>query len=259
MGAIYALGRIMIDSARDHPTIVEVLAAFARKHSRPRFAIHGDRPAACPVRSQTELLAAATVLVRRPSGREERAPLNLRGAHLPGVGLTHAQLQSASLVGADLTRTGRVSGMQLLQWISPRCSIRATFIHHSGASASLLTTGWAAVPGGGLAACGQAGPAPAGREAPPSNQAVRLTCTRQKTIHYRPAFRRVGDRETRRTRRGCGRRWWGVPLGDTQTRSCDGQASVRTRSKRRTEPCSNDVCSSVSTCSLIMLLADHSG
>jgi hypothetical protein len=31
LGAIYALERIMIDSARDHPTIVEVLAAFVRE------------------------------------------------------------------------------------------------------------------------------------------------------------------------------------------------------------------------------------
>ncbi|HXT93389.1 MAG TPA: hypothetical protein VN714_29505 [Trebonia sp.] len=32
LGAIYALERIMIDSERDHPTIVEVLAAFVREH-----------------------------------------------------------------------------------------------------------------------------------------------------------------------------------------------------------------------------------
>jgi hypothetical protein len=33
LGAIYALERIMVDSMRDHPAIVEVLAAFAREHS----------------------------------------------------------------------------------------------------------------------------------------------------------------------------------------------------------------------------------
>ena len=33
LGAIYALERIMIDSARDHPTIVEVLAAFVREYA----------------------------------------------------------------------------------------------------------------------------------------------------------------------------------------------------------------------------------
>jgi uncharacterized protein YjbI with pentapeptide repeats len=94
LGAIYALERIMIDSPRDHPTIVEVLAAFVREHSLP------------DLRSDTELLAAATVLGRRPSGREERGPLNLKGAYLPGVRLERAQLPSAILVGADLTRAG---------------------------------------------------------------------------------------------------------------------------------------------------------
>lgn len=41
LGAIYALERIMIDSARDHPTIVEVLAAFVREHS-PRAVMARD-------------------------------------------------------------------------------------------------------------------------------------------------------------------------------------------------------------------------
>jgi hypothetical protein len=33
IGGIYALERIARDSARDHPTVIEVLAAFAREHS----------------------------------------------------------------------------------------------------------------------------------------------------------------------------------------------------------------------------------
>jgi hypothetical protein len=33
LGAIYTLERIMIDSGRDHPTIVEVLAAYIREHA----------------------------------------------------------------------------------------------------------------------------------------------------------------------------------------------------------------------------------
>ena len=34
VGAIYALERVMIDSPRDHPTTVEVLAAFLRESTR---------------------------------------------------------------------------------------------------------------------------------------------------------------------------------------------------------------------------------
>src|SRR5512144_2911676 len=33
LGGIYALERLMVDSKRDHPTIVEVLAAFLREHA----------------------------------------------------------------------------------------------------------------------------------------------------------------------------------------------------------------------------------
>ncbi|MGZ6870192.1 MAG: hypothetical protein ACXVHI_07810 [Frankiaceae bacterium] len=35
LGGIYALERIAVDSARDHPTVVEVLSAFVREHSNP--------------------------------------------------------------------------------------------------------------------------------------------------------------------------------------------------------------------------------
>ncbi|MET8145695.1 hypothetical protein ABZU32_35790 [Sphaerisporangium sp. NPDC005288] len=35
LGGIYALERIARDSARDHPTVIEVLAAFIRENSRP--------------------------------------------------------------------------------------------------------------------------------------------------------------------------------------------------------------------------------
>jgi hypothetical protein len=34
IGGIYALERVALDSLRDHPTVVEVLAAFIREHSR---------------------------------------------------------------------------------------------------------------------------------------------------------------------------------------------------------------------------------
>ena len=46
LGAIYALERIMFDSPRDHPTIVEVLAAFVREHSRPKLCHHARNPQA---------------------------------------------------------------------------------------------------------------------------------------------------------------------------------------------------------------------
>ena len=87
LGAIYALERIMIDSPRDHPTIVEVLAAFVREHSRPFMEPQpvpepGKGGARRLTNRTTDVLAAATVLGRRPRRREERGPLNLADAYL---------------------------------------------------------------------------------------------------------------------------------------------------------------------------------
>jgi hypothetical protein len=92
LGAIYALERIMIDSPRDHPTIVEVLAAYVREHARltkraERRAKHeADGLPGIPF-PDTDVQAALTVLGRRPSGREERGSLNLQATDLTGADL----------------------------------------------------------------------------------------------------------------------------------------------------------------------------
>jgi uncharacterized protein YjbI with pentapeptide repeats len=115
LGAIYALERIMIDSVRDHPTIVEVLAAFVREHSpyRPSSEDEDPDPEIAPGSPPTDVLAAVTVLGRRPQGREERGEVNLQFTYLAyanlerlnlsGVNLANAFLAGASLVQADLT------------------------------------------------------------------------------------------------------------------------------------------------------------
>jgi Pentapeptide repeats (8 copies) len=106
LGAIYALERIMIDSARDHPTIVEVLAAFVREHSPaaapgPDPDSGGGQPEQHPPPA-TDVQAAVTVLGRRPAGRTERGPVNLTRANLIGVDLACVDLRSVKLGGADL-------------------------------------------------------------------------------------------------------------------------------------------------------------
>jgi hypothetical protein len=54
LGGIYALERLAIDSARDHPTVVEVLSAFVREHSDPT---HTDsKPAGLPTVELTPYL-----------------------------------------------------------------------------------------------------------------------------------------------------------------------------------------------------------
>jgi Pentapeptide repeats (8 copies) len=111
LGAIDALERIMIDSALDHPTIVEVLAAFVREHA-PAAASGpdpdgGGQPEQHPS-TAPDVQAAVTVLGRRPAGRAEHGPVNLASANLFGAtvfraNLAGADLDGANLFGADLT------------------------------------------------------------------------------------------------------------------------------------------------------------
>jgi hypothetical protein len=102
LGAIYALERIMIDSLRDHPTIVEVLAAYVREHS-PRVRPEDQDPDTEFAPRATDVQAAVTVLGRRPSGREEQVRLDLRFTDLTRADMNHGWLFDADLTGAKLT------------------------------------------------------------------------------------------------------------------------------------------------------------
>jgi hypothetical protein len=108
VGGIYALERITRDSPRDHPTIMEVLAAFIRDHSREQWppAEYGAEP---PERAtRPDVQAAATVIGRRTiqhdSQRINLADADLIGAHLARANLTGASLYRANLTGANLYR-----------------------------------------------------------------------------------------------------------------------------------------------------------
>lgn len=102
LGAIYALERIMIDSPRDHPTIVEVLAAYVREHAPPQESGTLDVGTETKNAPATDVQAALTVLGRRPSGRAERGRLDLRRTRLMGMDLANADLRGANLPGATL-------------------------------------------------------------------------------------------------------------------------------------------------------------
>ena len=135
LGGIYALERIAADSERDHPTVVEVLSAFAREHSHPtqttapdpviaevlagplrgrsepaevhqpspdRSGDNGPNESAPPPKPTTDVQAAVTVLGRLP----QRAGISrgdLSEAHLPGAVLAEANLSGAQLNGVNLS------------------------------------------------------------------------------------------------------------------------------------------------------------
>jgi len=62
IGGVYALERIAHDSARDHPTVMEVLAAFIREHSLEKWASAARKKAGLPIAPRPDVQAALTVI-----------------------------------------------------------------------------------------------------------------------------------------------------------------------------------------------------
>jgi hypothetical protein len=114
IGGIYALGRIAWDSVRDHPTVMDVLAALIRERSHEQWPLaeQGDatsaqQPPADPPRvtfprsPRPDIQAALTVIGRR-NRKNDRQRIDLHGADLAGADLTRGYLAEAILIGADL-------------------------------------------------------------------------------------------------------------------------------------------------------------
>lgn len=102
LGGVYALQRMMKDSARDQPTIINVLCAFARSQFAP-----ANNPV--PLRA-TDVLAALQVVGTRPTQNHNRPTgCNLSGVYFAGM----------VLVGADLARSdlnyAHLAGVNLVQ------------------------------------------------------------------------------------------------------------------------------------------------
>jgi uncharacterized protein YjbI with pentapeptide repeats len=106
IGGIYALERIARDSPRDHPTVMEVLAACIREHSREQWPPPpSEEPGAEPPERATrpDVQAAMTVIGRRDITHDS-GPIDLANVNLSGADLRGAELANANLIGANLTR-----------------------------------------------------------------------------------------------------------------------------------------------------------
>jgi uncharacterized protein YjbI with pentapeptide repeats len=103
LGGLYALERIAVDSERDHASIVEVLSAFVREHSKPPSYddYWGIKLREDPRQPNTDIQTALTILGRLPS-RSEVMRADLSGAHLEGARLVNADLRGARLRGTHL-------------------------------------------------------------------------------------------------------------------------------------------------------------
>ncbi|WP_331758156.1 pentapeptide repeat-containing protein [Streptomyces anulatus] len=121
LGGIYALERIMRDSAKDHDTVVQVLVAFVRQQV-PRAdeeeEARRNSDDLAPVKSDVQ--AALKVLGRRPDRQDDYlldlsyldlcsydlAGAQLSGANLCDTLLAFADLRKANLRGAELGGAG---------------------------------------------------------------------------------------------------------------------------------------------------------
>ncbi|MFI5548850.1 pentapeptide repeat-containing protein [Streptomyces sp. NPDC051738] len=97
LGGIYALQRIMEDSSRDQPAIINVLSTYIRNHAqKPKHrTVAPEVPA-------SDIQAALTALGSRSPAHDGTALVDLRGTYLRGADLDRANLQDAKLDGADL-------------------------------------------------------------------------------------------------------------------------------------------------------------
>ncbi len=74
IGGVYALERVARDSARDHPTVMEVLTAFIRENSHDRRPPPGHPASQEQERStRPDVQAAVTAVGRRDVGHDIRS------------------------------------------------------------------------------------------------------------------------------------------------------------------------------------------
>lgn len=99
IGGIFALERIARDSLEDRSTVVEILTAFVREHTRdePR------KPKKDKVTADVQ--AALTVIGRRPGVEAEKNSLNLYFCGLNDASLAGMDLRNAMIYYSSLTDT----------------------------------------------------------------------------------------------------------------------------------------------------------
>ncbi|MFD3474005.1 pentapeptide repeat-containing protein [Streptomyces sp. NPDC058695] len=119
LGGIYALQRIMQDSERDQPTVINILSAYVRAHASRSKSTQEAPP--------SDVAAALSVLAFRNEGHDGSARVNLRSTYLRGATLFNLTLdhkdeaqiflhggnfEGADLDEADLTKA-RLPGTNL--------------------------------------------------------------------------------------------------------------------------------------------------
>jgi hypothetical protein len=99
LGGLYALQRIMEDSPRDQPSIVDVLSTYIRNQAKEPE--QGTSPSI--EEPTSDVRVALTALGWRNRHHDGTARVDLSGAYLVGVDLSGADLSGANLTDANLS------------------------------------------------------------------------------------------------------------------------------------------------------------
>ena len=101
LGGVYALQRIMQDSSRDQPAIVNVLTAYVLVHGKERMPARFDAGTAW--RPATHVQAALSVLANRNMHLDGTVKMDMHGASIKGANLERGHLSGVDFNDADLT------------------------------------------------------------------------------------------------------------------------------------------------------------
>ncbi|MEV4741615.1 pentapeptide repeat-containing protein [Streptomyces sp. NPDC049555] len=99
LGGVYALQRIMEDSARDQPSVVQILSAYVR--------VHGAIPKSLPEQGGqggADVIAAVGVLAQRSTEKDGFSKIDIRRTYLAAVELDSARFAQANLMEAVVDR-----------------------------------------------------------------------------------------------------------------------------------------------------------
>jgi hypothetical protein len=148
IGGIYALERVARDSARDHPTVMEVLAAFIREHSQEPWPAPEPSHDAMARTTRPDVQAAVTVIGRRNPGNDRQTMdlssvvlprANAMRAHLPGANLFRADLFRVDLSDGDLTEAN-LDGADLTSANLSRANLTAANLFRANLDGADLTS-----------------------------------------------------------------------------------------------------------------------
>jgi uncharacterized protein YjbI with pentapeptide repeats len=128
IGGIYALERVARDSVKDHPTVIEVLAAFIREHSREAWQPSEPKSQDTERATRPDVQAAVTVIGRRNRRNDRQSP-DLSKSDLGGADLYQAYLAEVNFASADLT-LANLARANLTRAFLPRTILNKATLDH---------------------------------------------------------------------------------------------------------------------------------